>query len=67
MRGFITCRVNKTRRIKLGGGGVAGMYSAWERCEMLVGQPERKTSLRRSRRRWEDNIKMYPKEIGFRG
>jgi hypothetical protein len=31
--------------------------------KILVGKPEGKTSLRRSRHRWEDNIKMDVKEI----
>jgi hypothetical protein len=33
-------------------------------CGILVGKPERKRPLRRPRCRWEDNIKMYPREIG---
>ena len=33
---------------------------------MLVGKPERKRSLGRHRRRWEDNIKMDLKEVGWR-
>jgi hypothetical protein len=32
-----------------------------------VGKPDGKRSLRRSRRRWEDNIKMKVKEIGWSG
>jgi hypothetical protein len=31
---------------------------------VLVGKPEGKRPLRRSRRRWEDNIKMDLKEVG---
>jgi hypothetical protein len=34
---------------------------------VLVGRPERKRSLGRYRRRWEDNIKMDIKEIGIDG
>jgi hypothetical protein len=32
---------------------------------ILVGKPERKGALRRPRRRWEDNIKMHLREIGW--
>ena len=31
---------------------------------LLVGKPEGKRSLRRRRRRWEDNIKMDLREVG---
>jgi hypothetical protein len=34
---------------------------------ILVGKPEGKTPLGRSRRRWEDNIKMDLKAIGWEG
>jgi len=34
-------------------------------CRVLVGKPERKKSLGRPRRRWEDNIKMDLQEVGF--
>jgi hypothetical protein len=34
---------------------------------ILVGRPEGRRPLGRPRRRWEDNIKMYLKEIGFGG
>jgi hypothetical protein len=33
-------------------------------CRNLVGKPEGKRSLGRSRCRWEDNIKMDLREIG---
>jgi hypothetical protein len=33
----------------------------------LVGKPEGKGALGRSRRRWEDNIKMYHQEVGCGG
>jgi len=33
----------------------------------LVGKPEGKRSLGRSRRRWEDNIKMDLQEVGCEG
>jgi hypothetical protein len=32
---------------------------------ILVGRPEGRRPLRRPRHRWEDNIKMDPREIGF--
>ena len=34
---------------------------------VLVGEPEEKRPLRRPRRRWEDNIKMYLQEVGCEG
>jgi hypothetical protein len=36
-------------------------------CRSLVGKPEGKRPIGRPRRRWEDNIKMDLKEIGFGG
>jgi hypothetical protein len=33
----------------------------------LVGRPEGKKQLGRLRRRWEDNIKMYLREVGIDG
>jgi hypothetical protein len=35
--------------------------------KILVGKPEEKRPLKRPRRRWEDNIKMDLREIGFGG
>ena len=35
--------------------------------KVLVGKPEGKVPLGRSRRRWEDNIKMYLEEMGVMG
>jgi hypothetical protein len=40
-------------------GEVRGAYN------ILVGRPEGRRPLGRSRRRWEDNIKMDLREIGF--
>jgi hypothetical protein len=40
-------------------GEVRGAY------KILVGRPEGRGQLGRPRRRWEDNIKMYLREIGF--
>jgi hypothetical protein len=34
---------------------------------ILVGRPEGKRPLGRHRRRWEDNIKMNPQEVGWGG
>jgi hypothetical protein len=34
-------------------------------CRVLVGKPEGKRPLGRSRRRWEDNIKMDLQEMGW--
>ena len=36
-----------------------------ERSGFLVGKPEGKRPLRRTRRRWEDNIKMDLQEVGW--
>ena len=36
-------------------------------CRVLVGQPEGKRPLGRSRLRWEDNIKMDLQEVGCGG
>jgi hypothetical protein len=34
-------------------------------CWVLVGKREGKSPLWRRRRRWENNIKVYPQEIGL--
>ena len=40
----------------------------WWRVEaVLVGKPEGKRPLGRTRRRWEDNIKLYLQEVGCGG
>jgi hypothetical protein len=57
-------RVIKARRMRWAGhvlrmGEVRGAY------KILVGRSERRRPLGRSRRRWEDNIKMDFREIGF--
>jgi hypothetical protein len=59
-------RVIKSRRISWAGrvtcmGEGRGVY------RLLVGRPEGKRPLGRPRRRWEDNIKMDIREIGFDG
>jgi hypothetical protein len=57
-------RVIKARRMRWAGhvahmGEVRGAYN------ILVGRPEGRRPLGRPRRRWEDNIKMDLREIGF--
>jgi len=42
-------------------GDSRGVYRVW------VGKPDRKRPLRRSRHRWEDNIKMELQEVGCGG
>jgi hypothetical protein len=46
---------------------VARMREGRNVYRVLVGKPERKGPLERRRRRWEDEIKMYLREIGWRG
>ena len=41
-------------------------WGGW-RYRVLVGNPEGKRSLGRSRRRWKDNIKMDLQEVGCEG
>jgi hypothetical protein len=36
-------------------------------CIILIGKPEGKRLLRRPRRRWDDNIRMGRREIGWEG
>jgi hypothetical protein len=57
-------RVNKARRT-IWAGHVARMGEMRESYNILVGRPEGRRPLGRPRRRWEDNIKMDLKEIGF--
>jgi hypothetical protein len=57
-------RVIKARRMRWAGhvirmGAVRGAYN------ILVGRPEGRRPLGRPRRRWEDNIRMDLREIGF--
>jgi len=46
------------------GGAVTCMEERKESYRALVGKSEEKRSLGRPRYRWDDNIKMYPKEVG---
>jgi hypothetical protein len=48
-------------------GHVARMGEKGNACRILVGNLEGKRPLGRPRRRWVDNIKMDPKEIGWDG
>jgi hypothetical protein len=57
-------RVIKARRTRWAG-HVACMGEVRGACNILVGRPEGKRPLGRPRCRWEDNIKMDLREIGF--
>jgi hypothetical protein len=57
-------RVNKARKMRWAG-HVACMGEVRSAYNILVGRPEGRGPLGRPRRRWEDNIKMYLREIGF--
>jgi hypothetical protein len=59
-------RVIKSRRVRWAG-HVARMREGRGVYGILVGKPESKRPLRRSRRRWEDNIKMELRERGIDG
>jgi hypothetical protein len=59
-------RVIKSRRKRLAG-HVAHMGENRGVYVILVGKPEGKRTLGRLRRRWEDNIKVYLKEVGYEG
>ncbi|KAJ4428741.1 hypothetical protein ANN_25734 [Periplaneta americana] len=54
----------KSRRLKWAG-HVARMGESRNAYSVLVGRPEEKRHLGRSRRRWEDNIKMDFREVGY--
>ena len=56
-------RVVKSRRMRWAGHG-ALMGEGRGVHRVLVGKPERKRPLGKSRRRWEDNIKMDLQEVG---
>jgi hypothetical protein len=59
-------RVIKSRRTRWAG-HVARMWEGRGVYRVLVGRPEGKGLLGRSRRMWEDNIKMDLREIGIDG
>jgi hypothetical protein len=46
---------------------VARMGKGINMYRVLVGRPKGKTQLSRPKRRWEDGIKMDPREIGWGG
>ncbi|KAJ4429870.1 hypothetical protein ANN_22074 [Periplaneta americana] len=56
----------KSRRLRWAG-HVASMGESRNAYRMLVGRPEGKRPLGRPRRRWEDNIKMVLREVGYDG
>jgi hypothetical protein len=53
-------RVIRSRRVRCSANGE--MRNAYK---ILVGKPERRRPFRKPRHRWEDNIKMDLREIGF--
>jgi hypothetical protein len=59
-------RVIKSKRLRLAG-HVARMGKGRGAYRALVGKPEERRPLGRSRRRWEDNIKMDLREVGWGG
>jgi hypothetical protein len=67
MRSFIVCALHQVLLGSLNQGGaghVARMGEMINTHKMLVRMPEGKLS---PRHRWEDNIKMYVKEIAWTG
>jgi hypothetical protein len=56
-------RIIKSRRMRWAG-HVARMGEKRNACRILVGNPERKRTLGRPRRKWEDNIRMDLREDG---
>jgi hypothetical protein len=62
----IIARVIKSRIIRWAG-YVARMGERRALYRVLLGKPERKSPLGRSRYRWKNNIKMDLKEVGFGG
>jgi hypothetical protein len=59
-------RMIKSRRMRWAG-HVARMGEKRNGYRILVGKPEGKRPRRRSRRRWEDNIRIDLREIGYGG
>jgi hypothetical protein len=48
--------------------GACGTHGeGWGVYRVVAGRPEGKRPLGRTRRRWEDNVKMYLREIGIDG
>jgi hypothetical protein len=63
---YFRVRVIKPSRMRWVG-NVAQMGEMRNRYNILVGKPEGKRTLVRPRHRWEDNIRMDFKEIGWEG
>jgi hypothetical protein len=63
---IIIIRMFKSRRLRCAG-HVTRMGETRNAYRILVGKPEGKRPLGRPRRRWEDNIKMDFREIGWDG
>jgi hypothetical protein len=59
-------RIIKSRRMRWTGNGTR-MGEKRNAYRILVGKPEGKRSLKRPRRRWEDNVIMDLREIGWGG
>jgi hypothetical protein len=57
-------RVVKARRMRWAG-HVGRMKEVTGAYNILVGRPEGRRPLGRPRRRWEDNIKIDPRKMGF--
>jgi hypothetical protein len=73
MRSFVTfyaspniTKVTKARRMRWAG-HVACMGEMRNAYNILVGKSEGKRPLTRPRCRWEDNIRMYLRKIGWEG
>jgi hypothetical protein len=68
MRSFITSIVRQVKSRRIGWAGhEARMGQKRTAYRILVGKPERKRPLGRPRHRWEDNIRMDLREIGWGG
>jgi len=62
----IIVRVIKSRRMRLAGHG-ARKGERWGLYRVLVWKAEGKRPLGKPRRRWKDNVKMDPQEVGCGG
>jgi hypothetical protein len=58
-------RVSKSKGVRWAG-NVAFMGEMRNACKILAGKPEEKRPLRRPRHRWEVNIRMDLREIGWK-
>jgi len=72
VRSSITCMLNQIllEWSNQGGWDGRGMQHAWEMrnaSSIVVGNPEGKRPLRKRTRRWEDNIRVDRREIGWEG